>query len=281
MEFIKIGTNLPKDKVDEMIRLNPFKSRLQVKKETYNNCEFLIFNINKHRLDEANQLNYLAKLVQNIILDYYMPKIIEDKLLDMLIEYTQDDLKYLMAEINYILHDDLSFIEEKKKIREELLDYLLENNTLILDGYLRFRSRSFDRLLDKIIDKIITDIQRENEYDDFIEMLQYYLETQLPKIETIHVIINQDEFILLDDRKKPLESESINSLANEYENSDVSKADILVSSLIVLAPDRIVVHLKNDKEKELMQILKRIFSHRLSFCYSCEICDLNIIKVDE
>lgn len=281
MEFIKIGANLTKDKVDEIIRSNPFSSKLQFKKESYKDCEFLIFNIDKHRLDEANQLNYLTKLVQNIIIKCYMPKLIEDKLFSMLIDYTTDDVDYLSIEISNNLHDDFSFIEEKKKINEEILDYLLENNTLILDGYLRFRSKSFDRLLDKIIDKIIIDIQRENEYEDFIEMLQYYLETQLPKVETINVVINKDEFILLDERKRPLESESVNALAREYEMDDVSKADILVSSLIVLAPDRVVVHLKNDKEKELMQILKRIFSDKLTFCYSCEMCDLNITKADE
>lgn len=281
MEFIKIGTNLPKDKVDEMIRSNPFSSKLRFKKESYKDCEFLIFNIDKHRLEEVNQLNYVSKLVQNIIIKYYMPKFIEEKLLSMLIDYTSDDVDYLSSEINNILYDDYSFIQEKKKINEEILDYLLENNTLIVDGYLRFRSKSFDRLLDKIIDKIISDIQRENEYEDFIEMLQYYLETQLPKVETINVIINKDEFILLDEKKMPLESESIIALAREYDRDEVSKADILVSSLIVLAPDRVVVHLKNDKEKELMQILKRIFADKLTFCYSCEMCDINIIKADE
>lgn len=281
MEFIKIGTNLPKEKVDEIICSNPFSSKLRFKKESYKDCEFLIFNIDKHRLDEANQLNYLTKLVQNMIIKYYMPKFIEDKLLTMLIDYTSDDVDYLSSEINHSLHDDFSFIEEKKKINEEILDYLLENNTMILDGYLRFRSKSFDKLLDKVIDKIIIDIQRENEYEDFIEMLQYYLETQLPKFETINVIINHDEFILLDERKRPLNSEAVRSLASEYDRDEVSKADILVSSLIVLAPDKVVVHLKNDKEKELMQILKRIFSDKLTFCYNCEICDINITKADE
>ncbi len=281
MESIRIGTNLPKDKIDEMIRSNPFNNKLKVKKETYNNCEFFIFNIDKHRLDEVNHLSYLAKLVQNIIVKLYMPDIIEDRVISMLIEYTSDDLDYLSQEINQILHDDFNFVEEKKEINEEILDYLLENNTLILDGYLRFRSRSFDKLLDKIIDKVLSDIQRENEYEDFIDMLQYYLETQLPKVDTINVIINKDEFILLDERKRLLESESIKSLAKEYDTGEVSKSDILVSTLIVLAPDRVIVHLKNDREKELMQILKKIFADRLTFCYSCEMCDVNIIKADE
>ncbi len=281
MESIRIGTNIPKDEVDEMIYSNPFSSKLKVKKEIFNDYEFFVFNIDKHKLGEVKHLDYLAKLVKNIIIKFYMPDIIEDKLIGMLIEYTPDDLDYLNYEINDILLDDFFFVEEKKEINDEILDYLLENNTLLIDGYLRFRSRLFDKLIDKIIDKVINDIQRENEYEDFIEMLQYYLETQLPKVGTINVILNKDEFILLDERKRPLESESIKSLAMEYETGEVSKADILVSTLIVLAPDKVVIHLKNDKEKELMQILKRIFTDRLTFCYSCEMCDINIIKADE
>ena len=48
----------------------------------------------------------------------------------------------------------------------------MENNTLILDGYIRFRSRSFEDLVDKIIEKVILDIQMESEYEDFIEMIE-------------------------------------------------------------------------------------------------------------
>jgi len=102
----------------------------------------------------------------------------------------------------------------------------------------------------------------------------------LPKVDTVNVIIRNNEFYLLDNKQRPIESTSIKSIIEEYEINDISKADVLVSTLIVLAPNKVVIHIKNDNEKELMQILKKIFTKRLTFCYSCEICDIPTIKED-
>lgn len=280
MESIKIGTNLPKDKIDEVILSNPFSSRLEIKNETFNNSEFYIFNIDKHKLEEVKLFNYLTKLVQNIINRFYMKEIIETKLYSLLIDYDQSDIDYLGKEVLDMLIDDIHYKEEKEQINEEIKDYLIENNTIILDGYLRFRSRSFDDLVDKIIEKVLMDIQLENEYEDFIEMLQYYLELQLPKVDIVNVVIKNNEFFLLDQKNRPIESNSIKSIIEEYEIDDITKADVLVSSLIVLAPNKVIVHIKNDNEKELMQVLKRIFTKRLTFCYSCNLCDINLTKTD-
>ena len=281
MESIRIGTNLTEEKIEEIICSNSFSSKLKISKETISNNEFLVFNIDKHRLEEVGQVISIAKLIQNIISRYYMLQIIRSKLLDLLIDYDNDDISYLSQEVYAVLLDDIHFNEEKKQITNEIVDYLLENNTLILDGYLRFRSKSFEELSDKIIDKVILDIQKENEYEDFIEMLQFYLDSQIPKVDTVNVVINNDEFTIVDKKGNPVENESIRAIIQEYEVEDISRADILVSSLIVLAPNRVIVHIKNDKEKELMQVLKRIFTNRLTFCYSCAICDINLLKADD
>ncbi len=280
MESIRIGTNLPKDKISEIINSNSFSSKVKMKSESFDNSEFFIFDIDKYRLEEVSLFNNLAKLIQNIINKLYMKEIIEDKVSAILQDFVQSDIDEVGNTVYDLLLDENYFEDDKSRIEKEIKDYLLENNTLILDGYIRFRSRSFEDLVDKIIEKVILDIQMESEYEDFIEMLQYYLETQLPKVDTVNVIIRNNEFYLLDNKQRPIESTSIKSIIEEYEINDISKADVLVSTLIVLAPNKVVIHIKNDNEKELMQILKKIFTKRLTFCYSCEICDIPTIKED-
>jgi putative sporulation protein YtxC len=280
VESIRIGTNLPKDKISEIINSNSFSSKVKMKSESFDNSEFFIFDIDKYRLEEVSLFNNLAKLIQNIINKLYMKEIIEDKVSAILQDFVQSDIDEVGNTVYDLLLDENYFEDDKSRIEKEIKDYLLENNTLILDGYIRFRSRSFEDLVDKIIEKVILDIQMESEYEDFIEMLQYYLETQLPKVDTVNVIIRNNEFYLLDNKQRPIESTSIKSIIEEYEINDISKADVLVSTLIVLAPNKVVIHIKNDNEKELMQILKKIFTKRLTFCYSCEICDIPTIKED-
>ena len=280
MESIKIGTNLPKDKVSEVILSYPFSTKVDMHCETLENRDFFIFNIDKHRLDDINHFNSLTNLVQNIITRLYMKDLIDSKVSSILQDFVQNDIDEVENTVYDLLLDESYFTDEKSIINNELKDYLLENNTLVVDGYIRFRSRSFEYLIDKIIDKVITDIQLEDEYEDFVQMLQYYLDSQIPKVDIVNVIIKNKEFFLLDQKKRPIESSSIKSIVKEFDIDDISKADVLVSTLIVLAPNKVIIHLKNDNEKELMQILKKIFTNRLSFCYSCELCDMEIIKND-
>jgi len=280
VESIRIGTNLPKDKIKEVILSYPFSTKLKVQNETFENIEFFIFNIDKNRADELILFNGLAKLVQKIINRLYMKELIENKVSNILQEFIQSDIEEVANTVYDILLDDDYFESEKKIINEEISRYLFDNDTLILEGYLRFRSLSFENLIDKIIEKVIFDIQMETEYEDFIEMLQYYLDSQIPKVDVVNVIIKNNEYYLYDQKNKAIENDSIKSITKEYGIDDITKADVLVSSLIVLAPNKVIIHMKNDNEKELMQILKKIFTKRLSFCYSCVLCDMPIIKSD-
>ncbi len=263
-----------------MILSYPFNSKVKVHNEILNNSEFFDFNIDKHKLEELGLFNSLSKMIQYIINRVYLMDMIDTKLDIILNDFIQSDIDEVKKVVNTLLLDESYFEEDRRIIDEEIKDYLMENNTLILDGYFKFRSKSFENLIDDIIEKVILDIQLESEYEDFIEMLQYYLESQLPKVNVVNVIISKDRFFLYDEKNRAIDSPALKSIIEDSDSDDISKADILVSSLIVLAPNKVVIHLKNDKEKELMQILKKIFEHKLSFCYSCEICDNNQINSD-
>lgn len=280
MESIRIVTSSPKDKIRDMILSYPFNSKVKVHNEILNNSEFFDFNIDKHKLEELGLFNSLSKMIQYIINRVYLMDMIDTKLDIILNDFIQSDIDEVKKVVNTLLLDESYFEEDRRIIDEEIKDYLMENNTLILDGYFKFRSKSFENLIDDIIEKVILDIQLESEYEDFIEMLQYYLESQLPKVNVVNVIISKDRFFLYDEKNRAIDSPALKSIIEDSDSDDISKADILVSSLIVLAPNKVVIHLKNDKEKELMQILKKIFEHKLSFCYSCEICDNNQINSD-
>lgn len=267
MTAIQIGTDLPKDKLDDIINSSAFCSHIDCR--SFSNRDVYNFKIENREYDDIFIYNSMADLVQNIINKLYMKDIIKKRTAHLLRGFMEDEFSQIEDIVYEILLDDNSFKLEKSNIKMELREYLVSNKSIIIDGYLRFRDSSFIDLVDRIIEKVVMEIQMEEEYDDFVEMLRYYIELQIPKIETINVIIKGKEFILMDERKNVIECRSI----VEFENEDVSKADVLLSSLIILSPRNLIVHIKNDKEKELMDVLKSLFGDRVKFCYTCKICD--------
>lgn len=57
---------------------------------------------------------------------------------------------------------------------------------------------------------------------------------------------------------------------------DISKADLLVSSLIVLSPEKLILHAEGDKEKELVNVISQIFKEKVQFCNGCDACKLQV-----
>lgn len=267
MTAIEIGTDLPKDKVNDIINDSAFSR--QVNCLSFNNRDVYSFKIKNKEYDDVYIYNSMADLVQNIINKLYMKNLIKQRTSHLLRGFLDNEFTEIEDIVFEVLQDENSFENEKIKVKAELRDYLMDNKSIIIDGYLRFRSKSFVDLIDRIIEKVVIEMQMEEEYDDFVEMLRYYIELQIPKIETINVVIKGNEFILMDAKKNVIECRSI----IEFENDDVSKADVLLSSLIILSPRNLIIHVKNDKEKDLMDVLKSLFRDRIKFCYSCKICD--------
>lgn len=267
MTAIDIGTNLPKDKVNDIISSSVFSSQMNCL--SFKNRDIYSFKIENNDFDDIFVYSCMADLVQNIINRLYMRKIVEKRTNHLLRGFLDDDFVDIIDIVYELILDENEFKKEKMKLRAEIRDYLMANKSIIIDGYLRFRDASFIDLIDKVIEKVVIEIQMGEEYNDFINMLKYYIELQTPKIDIVNIVIKGDEFILMDDRKNVIECRSITDIQNE----DLSKEDVLLSSLIILAPRSIIVHIKNDKEKELMNILKSLFNERIRFCYTCKICD--------
>lgn len=275
---IKISAKLPEAKIVEFINAYNSKNNLKIKyiKENENSS----MTIEKMHLDEEVFYDNLTTLVFNIINKFYMNEIISYKISKITNNYQEYNIGSLNDRVNEMLLDKYNFPVEKSKIKADLKRYLVENNTLIIDGYLRFRSEKYEELLDLILEKVILDLELELEYDEFIYILQYYLSSQVSRYDLVNVIINGDEFYILDNNKNIIEDSITQSKIRELDLYEFSKADILVSTLIMISPEKIIVHIRNDKEKDLLIILRKIFEDRLKFCYSCNLCDNNLLNID-
>ena len=119
----------------------------------------------------------------------------------------------------------------------------------------------------------------EREYNEFIKLLKYFVDIQEPKFENIHVIASKGcGYALFDENCKEITNECIKEYVTEISKGEINYDDLLVSSLITLAPKKITVHcIGNFKNKELLETIKNIFTGNVVICKSCKLCKANIV----
>lgn len=280
MEPIRIEINLSKRKAHEIIENYPLNKKINMEFEKYESRFIYSFTLEKRILrDELSIYNDLSKLIQDIIIGVYGESLINKRITKLLKNIGKFEREEIKKAVISLLKEPGIFTLQKENILNEILGHLLENNYFIIDGYLRFRSSSINSLIDKSIEKVIDDIQMESDYNEFVSMLEYYVETQVPRLDLVNVIIQKDDFQLLDTYNNVIENQSIDDIvADILDGEGISKSDILVSSLIVLAPARIIIHIENDNEQELLTVLKKIFGDRIVLCYGCNVCRFNMVK---
>jgi putative sporulation protein YtxC len=278
MEPIKIGTNKDLEKVKEIIDSYSFERKLNIEEENYNNRDIFSFSIGKRKTyDELILYDNLAHVVQDIIIKVYAKYLIVYRVNKICTDFNISDREEIIVYSHNMLMNKKYFVKEKQFLNGEIVNYLIENRTLLVDGYLRFRLKDFNFLIDRAIEKSIEELTAEKEYKEFIKILQYFIDIQEPKYDLVNVILCDNDYKLIDENNKIIENDFFSDIINELSYEGISKDDLLISSLIVIAPKRLVVHIdEKDKDKEIVEVLTNIFKERINFCLGCDACKVKI-----
>ncbi|NLY45096.1 MAG: hypothetical protein GX053_03795 [Tissierella sp.] len=280
MEPIKIGSTVPAEKIHNIIEKFSCKKSLNINYEVYNDRFVYTFTLNKKRSDGDIALyNTLANFAYDIIINFYSEKIIYLRTSRFLNDIEGVDKSKVLEEVNKVLLDRKQLVEEKEKFKNDLLDYLIENNTLIIDGYLTFRSKAFIEIVDKAIEKTMEKIYLLIEYNEYIDTLQFFVDTQYSQVELVNVLITKDSIQLLDSYNNKINNSEISSLLEEIFYEDISESDVILSSLLALAPENIVIHGNEYDDSEIVIVLKEIFRDRIHNCSGCDLCLVNSIGI--
>jgi len=159
------------------------------------------------------------------------------------------------------------------EVREALEVYLARRQYLNLHGFILFRLRTWLEFLRRNVDRAVDDFLWEKEYQEFIELLKYFMALQEPKIKLVHVTLDKLGFVLLlDQHFKPVEQcrqdiqWGVCDSAADVENQ-------LVSMLISAAPLRVVLHKQiYNLYPKAAETLKHVFESRVTFCRRCKLC---------
>jgi putative sporulation protein YtxC len=158
----------------------------------------------------------------------------------------------------------------RQYIAEKMLDYLENSHDIVLEGFINFRLKEYRKHMMEAVDKAVDDFMMELEYQEFIRVLRYFVDVQQPKMEEVHVVMMASgNFKILDSKGKVIRSRYIENADRE----GMSYQDLLISSLITLAPYTVMLHLIHPSmSEELIMTIKSVFDGRVIVCDGCDLC---------
>ncbi len=242
--------------------------------------DYVLFKINllsndKSKLEKLRKK--VAKIVADLILDNLERKIINriidqeyEKELD--IEEKEDIKENSKKYLNSKKNEDTGNLLQKDKLTEEIIKYLKQYKLLNIEGFIRFRLKDYINKLKLIVEKSVDNYNVEQEYDEFIKLLRYFVDLQEPKIKTVNLIKKRENsYKVLDSQKNNIKSEYLKDCVKDMleQDEEFEFEDLIVSALVNISPEKIILHFRDEKIEET---LEEIFGEKLTFCQGCEMC---------
>lgn len=155
-----------------------------------------------------------------------------------------------------------------------LKGYLQENSYLDLDGFIAFRLQDYRDKLRETVDVAMEEYLLDQQYEEFIHLLQYFVHFQEPLTPLIHLMHKQDhEFSILNEEFTKISAPPCGGVVANIADQEMEMEDMIVSTLISLAPNRIMIHTLHP-EAQIISTIRRIFGDRAEVCLHCPPCQM-------
>lgn len=166
---------------------------------------------------------------------------------------------------NNDLTKTLIILKRRFLIKQSILNFISENSYINLSGFIQFRLIEYKKLLSDLVEKVINDLKIQNEYNEFIAMLKFFVDTQKNRVSKLHIIFEENgEYTILNECNKNITTDCFKDFLNDSQNHSLSNEDLLISSLITLAPKKIIVHLAgNSYNKKILNTIEQIFTNKV------------------
>jgi len=158
------------------------------------------------------------------------------------------------------------------KIFAAVRSVLAEHDELHLEGLARFRLGEYVEVLREMVDYAVDEYVMERQYQEFIELLKYFVSAQEIKTGAVHLLHGRDsEFALLDEQLRPLGTDELRYNATELSDQELKYEDMIVSTLITVSPKHIYIHTR-DGDSQIIRTIRQIFADRSLLCSQCTVC---------
>lgn len=229
-------------------------------------------------LDEKENLK--KKADKNAIIDMVASHIAKVNDQRQVVRFVSENFKYhdhinrteLLSVLNTALMQDK---KREDSLKKTLADYLAKHSKLNIEGFLNFRLKEYNAFLNDSLENIAEDYLVEKEYEDFISLLSYFVEAQEPLLYQVHVLpCGEERYRLFDENGVEMTNFCLREFLGETAGEQVNYDDFLLSTLISLAPKKIVLHHPASvQSRNVILTIQRVFGENLTYCCDCAICN--------
>ncbi|HEX3012691.1 MAG TPA: putative sporulation protein YtxC [Methanobacterium sp.] len=164
----------------------------------------------------------------------------------------------------------------KNKIANRVLEYIYDNDLLVVEGFINFCLPDYLKEIRFAIDLAYEELRNEKEYNEFIKLLRYFVDSQPAKTNEVNLLMEDEGFCLWDGKGTKIEEDFMASYMEDILLNEISLDDILISILITISPRRIIIHNNNRSEdSSSVEMIKNVFKDRIHVCRGCERCLLH------
>lgn len=292
--FTLVYENEVEDIIDSVNSLKDYfknkKIEVGICEKIYENTHFLKIYFAKEKFNERYfQIFYLyiANILYREVVKEFYKKNISEFLLDNYFFLTNDEIKEIKNKGVEIFNNEtftmddknIFYINRKNEILDKIIDCVKEHKEININGFVTFRMKELEIYLENILEKIVEEYMVEKEYDEFIKLLQYFVNIQESRIDELNIIIDiEGRYVLRDkDGNDITESFMGDIYKNEISNgliNGVNFEDMLISNLITYCPEKIVIHCpENSFNQEIINTISKVFLQKVQFCTNCKMCN--------
>ncbi len=164
------------------------------------------------------------------------------------------------------------YSNRRAKIARQIRCHLENNQHLAVDGFLRFRLKTYRKTLAICVEEAIYTHLLNRRCKEFIDLLRTFIQLQIPKIPLVHIIHkDKNQFHVVKADGTPILAREMEPSFMEIAEATSSHGDYMMSILLSMAPERIMLHTSSPMEN-VVQTLLKVFEGRIMICDGCSKC---------
>lgn len=198
---------------------------------------------------------------------------LEDSLLKSIIQknyfyFSNNEINHILNMCYEIFSDDfnIKFDEKYNCLINCFENYLTYNKSIVLYGFINFRLKNYFNILENIVDEAVNAFIVEKEYLEFVSLLKLYINSQPSTCNTVHLIYDNENSVLLDEFKNVINISDDIFKAKYLSDITFSSNDYTLNGLLTLLPKNIYIHLTDNCIDDFINTLALIFENRVHFC---------------
>ena len=172
------------------------------------------------------------------------------------------------------IYESFATDREKRFVSAKLFEYLKENNSLLVEGFVNFRLKDYLLDAEDRIEIIVEDMLAKKEYYEFIKLLKYFINVRDSKCDTVNIVKSKNgAYVLYDNQGNKIEADGRKEFMFEISDEEFCINDVLINDLISISPKRVIIHNKENFENvQILKTVEGIFENHFEYCPGCDLC---------